>query len=166
MDAHDLPHRIRLLVGPAVERLGFDLVAVEWLGAQHGRILRLSVEKPGGVSAGDCTRVSHYVSPLLDEADPIAAAYVLEVSSPGIDRPVQRRADFVRFKGFRVKIKLVDGHPRRRYSGRIVEVDDQLVHVDVDGVVHPVAFEAIERANLVMDLDEYQQLAEVSHDDQ
>lgn len=166
MDASDLQHRIRQLLEPAVERLGFDLVAVEWLGAQHGRVLRLSVEKSGGVSAGDCTRVSHYVSPVLDEADPIASAYVLEVSSPGIDRPVQRFADYQRFIGFRVKIRLVDGHPRRRYTGRIVQVEDQLVHVEVDGVVHPVAFEAIERANLVMDLDEYQQLAEVSNDDQ
>jgi len=167
MNATDLQHRVRALVEPSVERLGYDLVAVEWLGGVQGRILRLSIEAPGaGISADDCARVSEAISPLLDEADPIEGAYRLEVSSPGIDRPVQRPEDFARFVGYRIKLRLVEGHPRRRYTGELRGLEEGDVIVRVDGVDRRVALESVQRANLVLDLDEYQKLAEARHDDQ
>jgi ribosome maturation factor RimP len=150
---------IRELVGPAIESLGFDLVAVELVSGARRAVLRLSIDKPGGVSAQDCARVTHRVSPLLDEADPIASAYDLEVSSPGIERPVQRLEDFRRLVGFRVRVRLEEGHPRRRYTGVIVRVEGDTVHVEADGVVHPLSFDAIDAAHLVLDIDEYTKLA-------
>ena len=163
----DIRKRVRDLVEPSIRRLGFDLVAVEWVGDTRGPILRLSIDNPGtGVRARDCAEVTHYVSPLLDEADPIASAYTLEVSSPGIDRPVERLADFARFEGKRARIRLEEGHPRRRYSGVLRGSDDDEVLVEVDGTVHRLRHDTIDRAHLVLDLKEYEELAEVLHDDE
>ena len=160
MDPTSLQQRVRELIEPSVERLGFDLVAVEWVGATRGRVLRISVEAPGGVTAEDCVRVSHHVSPLLDAADPIEGSYHLEVSSPGIDRPVQRVEDFERFAGFRCKIRLAEGPPRRRYTGVIGPIEDGDLLFSVDGTEHRLPLDLIERAHLVLSLDEYQRLAE------
>jgi ribosome maturation factor RimP len=159
MDSVDLRHTIRALLEPTVQRAGFDLVAVEWLSSRSGATLRLSIDKADGVTAGDCGRVTDKVSPLLDEADPISGRYVLEVSSPGIERPVQRLEDFQRFIGFRVKVKLVEGPPRRRYTGSITRVEARDVILTVDDAEHRISFDTIERANLDLTLEEYQSLS-------
>lgn len=167
MDSISLRERIRALLETSIERLGFELVAVEWIAERGAAVLRLSVDGPGGVTADDCGRVSSHVSPILDADDPITHAYRLEVSSPGIDRPVQRRADFARFAGYRAKLKLVPGHPRRRYTGTLGAVDGDELTIHVDGAEHRLALDAIERAHLVLDLEEYRTLAEEPrHDDQ
>jgi ribosome maturation factor RimP len=153
---------IRDLVEPAVERMGFDLVAVEFTTGRRRALLRLSIDGSNGVGADDCARVSLWLSPLLDDADPISAAYDLEVSSPGIERPVQRLSDFARFVGFRVRVRLEEGMPRRRYTGVVAGVEGQDVHLLVDGVTHELAFDTIDRAHLVLDLEEYTRLAQSS----
>jgi ribosome maturation factor RimP len=160
VDPRTLEQQIRTLVEPTVLRLGFDLVAVEWASDRQGRVLRLSIDAPGGVSAQDCADVSEQLSPLLDAVDPISSSYHLEVSSPGIDRPVQRRQDFERFRGYRVKIRLSEGPPRRRYVGVIGPIDGDELLLSVDGQEHRIPLDLIERAHLVLDLDEYQKLAE------
>ena len=161
MHVHDLQHRIRSVVETTVSRLGFDLVAVELVGRGPGAVLRLSIDSPSGVSADDCAGVSRELSPMLDEDDPIATNYTLEVSSPGIERPVQRLADFARFAGFKARVRLVDGYGRRRYTGELTGVhDDEEIGLDVGGEEHRFHLEAIERAHLVLTLDEYQRLAE------
>jgi ribosome maturation factor RimP len=162
MDPLELRHQIRTLTEPTVARLGFDLVAIEWTGARQGRLLRLSIDAPGGVNAEDCARVSEQLSPILDAADPIDGSYTLEVSSPGMQRPVQRTADFERFRGYRVKIKLIEGPARRRYTGVIGPLDGDELLLSVDGAEHRLALDTIEQAHLVLDLDEYQKLAEGS----
>lgn len=159
MDPRALQRRIREIVEPTVVRLGFDLVAVEWVGGRRGT-LRLSIDKAGGVGADDCALVSRRLSPLLDEADPIAAAYDLEVSSPGIDRPVQRPDDFRRFAGHRVRVRAEEGLPRRRWTGTLLGLRDHDVLVEVEGVEHAIPFDVIEAAQLVLDLEAYQKLAE------
>lgn len=151
----ELQKHVRKIIEPTLSRLGIDVVAVEW----RGGILKLSIDKDGGVSMQDCVLVTHSVSPLLDEDDPIAGRYRLEVGSPGIDRPVQREADFVKFSGYRAKIRLVEGYPRRRYTGTLKGVDGDDVLVEADGTEHRLSFDSIERAELVLDLDEYQRLA-------
>lgn len=155
-----LRQKIRDLVEPGVQRLGFDLVAVELVGGARRPVLRLSIDRPGGVGADDCARVSVRISPLFDEADPIEGAYDLEVSSPGIERPVQRLADFRRFAGYRVRIRMEEGLPRRRYTGTILAVDEDDVLLEVDGQEHRLPFGGIDAAHLVLDLDAYKTLAE------
>lgn len=159
MSARSLELQIRALVEPTVSRLGFELVAVEWSGGRQGRILRLSIDAPAGVTADHCALVSENVSPLLDAEDPIAASYHLEVSSPGIDRPVQRREDFVRFGGYRVRIQLSEGPPRRRYLGVIGPLDGDELLLTVDGAEHRIPLDLVERAHLVLTLDEYRALS-------
>lgn len=156
MESKALELRVRNLAEPVVERLGFDLVAVEW----NGRVLRLSIDAPGGVDADDCGTVSEQVSPMLDAEDPVPARYTLEVSSPGIDRPVQRRQDFERFRGFRCKLQLCEGPPRRRYTGVLGPVEGDELVILVDGKEHRVPLELIERAHLALTLEEYATLAE------
>lgn len=160
MDSFALQIKIRSLVEATIVRLGFDLVAVEWGTARQGAMLRLSIDAPGGVNAEDCANVSEQISPLLDAADPISSAYTLEVSSPGIERPVQRRQDFERFVGYRVRLRLSEGPPRRRYLGVIGPIEQDELSLTVDGTVHRIPLDLIERAHLVLDLDEYQKLAE------
>jgi ribosome maturation factor RimP len=153
-----IPTLIRNLIEPTVNQMKLDLVAVEWLGASNGMLLRVSVEGTSGVSAGICARVSREISPILDAEDPISGRYTLEVSSPGMNRPVQRPEDFQRFIGYNVKVRLEPGPPRRRYSGVLKGHIDGDVSVDVDGETFRFPLDAIERAHLVLSLDEYQAL--------
>jgi ribosome maturation factor RimP len=142
-----------------VSRLGFELVAVEWSGGRSGPILRISIDGPRGVNAEDCGLVSEHLSPLLDAADPITTSYNLEVSSPGIDRPVQRRSDFERFAGYRLRVQLSEGPPRRRYLGTIGPLDGDELLLTVDGAEHRIPLDLVERAHLVLTLDEYRALS-------
>lgn len=148
-----------------MSRLGFDLVAVEWSGGRSGPILRISIDGPRGVTAEDCGLVSEHLSPLLDAADPITSSYNLEVSSPGIDRPVQRRADFERFAGYRLRVQLSEGPPRRRYLGTIGPLDGDELLLTVDGAEHRIPLDLVERAHLVLTLDEYRALSPRPDDD-
>ena len=118
------------ILEPSIEALGYEVVELEF----HGGVLRLYIDRrAGGVTLGDCERVSRQVSAVLDVEDPIPAAYTLEVSSPGLDRPLRKRSDFERFTGQKAKLELtlpLDG--RRRFSGilRGVERDELLIEVD------------------------------------
>lgn len=158
----DLQDKMRTLCEPLVTRLGYDLVAVEWLNDGRGQILRMSIEKEGGINAKDCGRVSGHISQLLDEVDPIASSFRLEVSSPGIERPVQRLVDFERFVGFTCRVRLVEGHPRRRFTGKLLGISGEDVLVQVDNQEHRFNVDAVERANLVLDLDEFARIAEIT----
>ena len=161
MQTSEIRNVIRRLAEPTVERMGYDLVAVEWLSDVRGPILRVSIDKYGGIGSKDCERVSHHVSQLLDEHDPIDSAYRLEVSSPGIERPMQRLLDFERFAGFRVRVRLLSG-PRRRMTGLLIGVDGDRVKIQIDGKDLSFLVDAVDRAHLLLDLDEYLKLAEMS----
>jgi len=138
--------------------MDLDLVAVEWLGASRGMLLRLSVEGPAGVSAQVCAEVSRALSPIFDAEDPIAGRYTLEVSSPGIHRPVQRPADFERFVGMEIKVRLEPGPPRRRFNGVLKGYKDGDVCVEVEGDLFRFPADSIERAHLVLSLEQYEAL--------
>ncbi|MCP4804117.1 MAG: ribosome maturation factor RimP [Proteobacteria bacterium] len=147
------------LLDPTVVAAGWELVAVEWSTVLGRRTLRISVDgkdmTPNGLGA-----LSRQINPLLDVEDVIEGAYDLEVSSPGIDRPMQKAEDFLRFRGFNVKVSLEPGEGRRRFKGELKGYADGVVTVAIDGVDHTLEFDRIERANLVLDLDEYQKLGE------
>ncbi len=148
----ELSARIEELVGPTIGILGFDIVRVQLMGKTHKR-LQIMIEAPNGrpITVDDCADVSRAVSAILDTNDPIEEAYALEVSSPGIDRPLVRLADFERFAGFEAKLetdRLLDG--RRRFAGRLVGVADGNVRLQAEGSIHDIPFAAVSRAKLVI----------------
>src|SRR5690348_7315317 len=134
------------LLEPAIEALGYELVELEF----PPQLLRIYIDREGGVTVDDCEAVSRQVSAVLDVEDPIPGAYTLEVSSPGLDRPLRKEADFVRFAGEQVKLELAlpkDG--RRRYTGTLKGCKAGEVTVEVDGVEHTLPLADIGKARLV-----------------
>jgi ribosome maturation factor RimP len=144
-----LHERLVALTEPLLAQLGYELVELEFAPG-HGRgVLRIFIDKPAGVGLDDCERVSREVSALLDVEDPIPAAYALEVSSPGDDRVLRKRAHFDRFVGSRVKVELTAARAgRRRYTGTLLSVDDAGVALQVDQECVSVPFEEIGKARL------------------
>lgn len=149
MDPQQIEARVRQEVAAVLECDGTELVQVE-LVREHGRwVLRLVVDRDGGVCLEDCERVSRLVSPVLDVADPIEVSYALEVSSPGINRPLVGTEDFARFAGERVKITTHYPHQgRRRFKGELVGVEEDVVVVRVDGDTFRIPYTDIKKAHL------------------
>lgn len=140
---------LRRLIEPVLDSMGFDLLMAE---LTHGGrpVLRLYIDAPGGVVLADCESVSRQVSALLDVEDPIEGDYTLEVSSPGLDRPLVTAAHFEAVRGKTVRIKMnyaQDG--RRRFRGRLLAVASEGVEVECDGEVYELPFNEMNRANLV-----------------
>ncbi|NVJ98751.1 MAG: ribosome maturation factor RimP [Alphaproteobacteria bacterium] len=129
----DAANNIAELIEPTVEALGFELVRVTYGGGRKPT-LQVMAERPDGtMSVDDCATLSREVSLILDVEDPLPGEYLLEVSSPGIDRPLTRAKDFERWVGFEVKVELgmqMDG--RRRFRGRMVSFDGNMIVVDTD----------------------------------
>jgi len=140
-------------IAPSVAAMGYRLVRVALTGAGRRATLQVMAERADEAAMGveDCTRLSHAISALLDVADPIASSYVLEVSSPGIDRPLVRREDFERYVGFEAKIELrqpIEG--RRRFRGRLLGVAGEDVALSVDGETCRLPLASVVRAKLVL----------------
>lgn len=150
MKPEEIEGRIRPLAEPVAEGLGVELVAVDYT-SEHGRkILRVYIDKPGGITVDDCEKLSRELGTVLDVEDPIPQSYNLEVSSPGLDRPLKTEKDFERFAGRRAKIRTrtpVDG--RRNFKASIDSVGAGVVQVtDFDGKKFSIAVSEIEKAKL------------------
>jgi len=152
--------RARKLLEPVLARDGYELVEVDWVREGGGFVLRLYIDREGGVGIDDCQAVSRTVEPILDVEDFIEQAYSLEVSSPGVDRPLRRPQDFGRFAGQRVKVKAFGplesaaGKPlRKQWSGTLRGIRDGRVEIEVDGTIHLVPLDRIAKANLEYDFD-------------
>ena len=155
-----LAARVAAIVEPAIEGLGYRLVRVK-ISGQNGTTVQIMAERADGTfTIEDCEAVSKDISPLLDVDDPVKTAYHLEVSSPGIDRPLVRPIDFVRAVGHEAKIELsrpIDtgtGEGRRRYRGIIEAAHDEAVEIGIDATGGAIAvqlpYDAIDEAKLVM----------------
>ncbi|MFH0809144.1 MAG: ribosome maturation factor RimP [Pseudomonadota bacterium] len=132
-----------------LEPQGVELVDVEYRREGGQWVLRLYVDRPGGITLEDCARVSRQVGDLLEVADFMEQAYTLEVSSPGLDRPLKKERDFERYQGHEVNIKThgpVEG--RKHFRGRLMGLREGKVEVEVDGQVLAIPRSAISRANL------------------
>lgn len=144
--------RLRRLLEPSVVGLGYELVGVELQGRGSRSLLRLYIDRSDGVTLDDCERVSRQVSGVLDVEDPIRGAYTLEVSSPGLERPLFTPAHFDRFAGERVKVKLdVPVEGRRSVTGVLRAMREGCVVVLEDGVERVLPLDAIRRAHLAPD---------------
>ena len=151
-----LENELTGLVRSIVEPMGYELVGVEYFQrGKQGAILRVYIDHLGaartqGITLDDCGRVSHQLSGLLDVEDPIAGHYDLEVSSPGLDRPLSTAEHFERFRGRKVRIKVaIKLEGRRNFEGRIAGLERELVLLRVDGEVREIPLAMIESARLV-----------------
>lgn len=145
--------RLRQLLEPAVTLMGCELVAIEYFPQGGGSTLRIYIDREGGITVDDCERVSRQVSAVLDVEDPISGHYMLEVSSPGLDRPLTSARDFERFSGHEVKLRTdipVDG--QRNFKGLLQGVRDGQVVLDVDGREVALPLGRIEKARLVPEI--------------
>ena len=140
------------LLEPEVEAMGYELVALDVRTGGKG-LVRLYIDGPDGVNLEDCERVSHQVSGLLDVEDPIPGEYTLEVSSPGLDRPLRKAEHFQRFEGHEARVRLrVPRDGRRRFKGVIKNAgQDGFVLESDEGSVR-IALDEIDLARLVPDL--------------
>ncbi|MCB1648467.1 MAG: ribosome maturation factor RimP [Gammaproteobacteria bacterium] len=149
MSSHET--RIVELIQPTVEALGVELWGVEYLIQGKYSVLRVYIDRQDeGVTIDDCERVSRQVSGILDVEDPIPGEYTLEVSSPGMDRPLFHLEQFARFAGEPASVRLrtpVEG--RRKFKGVIQSVSDDSVTLLVDGKEYQLPAVAIDKANLV-----------------
>ncbi|EQD44345.1 protein belonging to Uncharacterized protein family UPF0090, partial [mine drainage metagenome] len=144
-----LRERLIALIEPVIERLGYELVDLDYGAGRGSALVRLYIDRHGGVGIEDCERVSREVSALLDVEDPIPTAYTLEVSSPGFDRVLRTRAHFARFAGERVFVELATPREgRRRYTGTLVAAGDAGIELDVDGERVAVRYEELAKARL------------------
>ncbi len=148
-----------LLAEPYVRDAGFDLIEVQFGREQQGAVLRLFIDRPPAgtetselIGVDDCERVSRDISAALDVSDRIPYAYQLEVSSPGLDRPLRRERDFARFVGESARVRLEAGvEGRRNFSGTIRGAKDGRVEIACDGRSYELPIDDIVKANLVPD---------------
>lgn len=153
-----LVEKIEQLVQPVVDDLGFELVDLEYQREQRGWTLRFFLDKEGGITLDDCAEASREISTLLDVEDVITTAYNLEVSSPGLERPLKKLADFDRFSGELVKIKTwqaldpdQSGKGRKTFIGTLRGVEGEDVVIACQGKTTTemkIAFDQINKANL------------------
>lgn len=145
-------HFLQDLIEPVVVKAGYELVRVMSIG-QVNQTLQVMIDTLDGsdITVDDCAKVSHLISDVLDEKDPIADKYSLEVSSPGLDRPLTKMNHFKRYKGYEVKLETDDKvENRKRFKGRITEVNDDNVMLTMDGILYTIPFNLIAKAKLVV----------------
>jgi ribosome maturation factor RimP len=132
--------QVKSMVSPELAMMGYDLIDIDY----SGNTLRLTIDKPGGVSLDDCVAVNRRVGLLLDALDPIPGRYKLEVSSPGLNRKLKSAKEFEHFTGRKVKVQTKEGIVR----GTIKQLKDDKVLLDIDGAEFPVVLKDIIKANL------------------
>tara|TARA_R110002096_G_scaffold76069_77_gene180150 strand:- start:15982 stop:16545 length:564 start_codon:yes stop_codon:yes gene_type:complete len=146
--------KLHEIIEPVAEEMGYEIVRIAMVNSATGGdvTLQIMAERPDGTMLiEDCEKLSREISVIMDVEDPIAGEYVLEVSTPGVDRPLTRRKDFENYAGYEAKIELsVPEDGRRRYRGLLQGVTDNLVRIKVDGEVYAVDFDNIHRAKLVL----------------
>ena len=141
---------LNALIEPIVVGMDYEMVGVEYLPQGKHSILRIYIDKPEGIDVDDCGHVSRQVGAMLDVEDPIKGEYSLEVSSPGVDRPLFTPAHFKQFAGKSVNLRSkmpVNG--QRKFVGTIVDQNDDAVNLEVNGENVSIPFDLIDKANLV-----------------
>jgi ribosome maturation factor RimP len=150
----ELRDRLTALIEPVVESLGYELVLLEFAPSRRMGTLRLYIDAPAGVQIEDCERVSREVAALMDVEDPIPSAYRLEVSSPGLDRPLVKPEHFRRFAGEMARVQMIAPIAgQRRFRGVVRDCDERNVILQVDSQEVSLPLADIETARLVPDYE-------------
>ena len=149
MDHATRKHRLIELLEPPVEALGYELVDIDVRVGRNG-LLRIFIDREGGVKLADCEQVNRQLGAFLDVEDPLPGRYLLEVSSPGFDRPLRTLEHFRRFRDCRAKVRLREPRDSRRMlNGRLLGIRDESIVMDVDGEIWRLRPTEIASAKLV-----------------
>ncbi len=146
-----IDRRLADIVQPVIEGMGFELVRIRLLGSKYSTVQIMAERPEGGIEVDDCAKISIAVSAVLDVEDPIEEEYTLEVSSPGIDRPLTRLKDFEAWQGYEAKLEtseLIDG--QRRFKGQLAGVEGDEVLVNIDQGTIGLKFDWLSEAKLVL----------------
>jgi len=146
------PVKILELIEPIITGLGYEFVGAEFTGQGKSSILLVYIDSENGILVTDCSKVSHQISGVMDVEDPISGQYRLEVSSPGLERPLYTLAHFVRFKGSVVKLELRQStlEGQRKFTGDILDVKDDVIHLHVDEEEIEIPFSMVKKAKLAL----------------
>ena len=143
-------NELEKMVAPELEILGFECVKLEVVGTKRSPIVRLYIDRVGGVSIKDCAMVSKTVSLLFDRVDLFPGRYLLEVSSPGSNRPLARQEHFVRFKGYSARVQCTDRDARKKaYTGNIRSCINGMLAMDTDSGQQLIRLSDVVKANLI-----------------
>ena len=145
---------VTLLVEPVLVEMGFELVDVQYL-SEHGKmVLRIYADRDGGITLDDCALLSREIADLLDVKDIVQHEYVLEVSSPGLNRPLKREKDFLSAVGRKVKIKMVRPlNGQRNFNGKLRGFQDGILHVETVNNLFLLRWQDVEKANIVYEFE-------------
>jgi len=145
----EIKEKIKEIIEIPILKKNIELVDLEWRRERSGWVLRIFIDKPGGVTIADCAKISGIVGEILDKENIIHRSYILEVSSPGIERPLVKKEDYERFRGEKARITLktpISG--RRNFTGVILGIKKDLVQIEVEGRVWEFPLDNIKKANL------------------
>ena len=146
----EITEQVQTIIEPALTDMGYEIVRIALMGGDI-KTLQLMAERADrqDMTVDDCEKISHTASALLDIADPFPYRWVLEVSSPGIDRPLVKPTDYDRFKGHEAKIELADEiNGRRRFKGIIQGINDNVISLAFEGEIVSFPFDSIQKAKL------------------
>ena len=150
----EIVDRVRAIADPIISDEGMELVDVEYRRESRGWVLRLYLDKEGGVTLDDCTRISQEVGRSLDVEDFIQIPYALEVSSPGLSRPLKSEKDFMKYRHSLIKVKTLDPiQNRRQFKGRLLGVSANQIEMEVEGEIFEIPLSNMAKANLEVDAD-------------
>lgn len=145
--------RIEALLAPVAAQEGFELVAVETAGTKKVPVIRIFLDREGGIDIDAIVEANRWISQAIDEADIMLGSYTLEVSSPGVDRPITKLSDFKRFVGESVTVKTMPIEGRRTFTGAIVAVEGEEVVLNIGGGTVHVPYSAVRKAHLMGKVD-------------
>jgi ribosome maturation factor RimP len=146
--------RVRAMVDPILLSEGMELIDIEYRRESKGWVLRLYLDKEGGVTLDDCTQVSQEVGRGLDVEDFIQTPYTLEVSSPGLTRLLKTEKDFMKYRHRLIRVKTIDPiQNRRQFKGKLLGVSEKRIEIEVDGGVFQIPLSNVAKANLEIDQD-------------
>ncbi len=150
MEKNELLRLAWPILEPELASLGYELVELVFTKTGNTRVLRVHIDKEGGgITIDDCTAASRLLDPVLDATELIMSQYMLEVSSPGIDRPIRKAVDFERFVGETIRMEAyVASNGRKRFSGTLVGFEEDMIQVECDGETYEVHIENLKHAHL------------------
>lgn len=150
--SEEILERVRLLTDPILSSIGMELVDVQYRREARGWVLRLIIDKEGGVTLDDCTLVSREMGRALDVEDLISTPYALEVSSPGLDRPLKTERDYLKYRDHLIRVKTFSPvENRREFKGKLLGIANNLIEIQINEGVYQIPLANVAKANLEMD---------------